>query len=190
MKTIRLTCENGETDNLLTHLSGKVFHLTTYAAFSAIRKTGKILHNKDGQFNVNIGSKNSFGRLMGYVCLFDLQNHRPQVLERILFDYNFLGPSWFQQEKNGWIVSHLAYFILDSAYEDQIIPNSRAREHLKQTERYYQYIPDGEVWIENHVPLEWIETVILARVLSPAPARDSLASILRRLDAEPHIPNQ
>jgi hypothetical protein len=184
MKTIRLTCQNDETGGLLAHLKGKVFHLTTLSAFTAIRKTGKILHNKDCRFELNTGSENSFGRSMGYVYLFDLQNYSAEVIESILDNYYFLDPHWFAKTKRGWVVSQLAYSLLDPAYYKRIILNSTQNDHCKATGKFLQYIPHGEVWIDNHVPLDWIETVLLANIRRPAPARNTLAGILRRIERE------
>lgn len=190
MKIIRLTCQNSETAGLLAHLKGKVFHLTTLSAFTAIRKTGKILHNKDCRFELNTSSKNSFGRLMGYVCLFDLQNDSAEVIQNILSSYYFLGPTWFEKTKKGWIVSQLAYLLLDPAYYDRIILNSWVHDHYRETGTYLQWIPHGEVWIDNHVPLDWIETVILANIRRPAPAKDTLAGIHHRMEREHRKPKK
>lgn len=181
MKIVRLTCHNRQTDELLAHLTGKVFHLTTLSAFTAIRKSGQILHNKDWRFELNTSSSNSFGRLMGYVCLFDLRNHTAEVYERILNDYYFLGPNWFERPKNGWIVSRLAYLVLDPAYYDRIIPNRTVHEHYRETAKYHHFIPHGEVWIRDHVPIDWIATVILANMKRPL-AKDSLEAICHEME--------
>lgn len=101
------------------------------------------------------------------MCLFDLRNQSPEVLQRILDDYYFLGPPWFEETRKGWRVSQLAYLVLDPAYYDQIIPNAKVHDHSRETGKYRHYIPHGEVWMDGHVPLEWIETVILAKILKP-----------------------
>jgi hypothetical protein len=167
METIRLACHNRKIDELLAHLRGKIFHLTTFSAFTAIRKTGKILHNKDGRFGLNTTLDFRFGRLMGNVCLFDLRDHSAEVSQRILDDYYFLDPTWFQEVKNGWIIYQVAYLVLDPASYEKIIPNHKVHEHGGETGKYLHFIPHGEVWIDDHVPLDWIETVILANLKRP-----------------------
>jgi hypothetical protein len=64
-----------------------------------------------------------------------------------------LGPHWFAKTKRGWVVSQLAYLLLDPAYYNRIILNSTQSDHCKATGKFLQYIPHGEVWIDNHVPL-------------------------------------
>lgn len=181
MKKIRLTYENGDTNDLRARLKGKVFHLTKYSSFTAIRRTGKILHNKDGRFGINTSSDNSFGRLMGYVCFFDLREHSNEIIERIHDDYPFSGPPWFERTRNGWTTSHIAYLLLNQVYYDRIIPNRTVHDYYNSTGQYLHFVPYGEVWIKDHVPLDWIESVILVSKKTRAPEPTSLAGILRTI---------
>jgi len=142
MKEITVACPRRDTTGLLNHLRRKVFHVTTLSAYRTIRETGKILHNKDRRFELNTGSENSFGRLMGYVCLFDLRNDPPDLIQ-LLECYNFLGPRWFGKQKNSWIVSELAYLLLDPSCYNRIIPNSRVHDHYKATGQFFNMIPHG-----------------------------------------------
>lgn len=181
MKEMVVPCRRGDTERLLAHLRGKVFHLTSLSAYRAIRETGKILHNKDSRFDLNTSSENSFGRLMGYVCLFDLRNDSPDLIQHVLSCYYFLDPLWFQKQKGSWIISELAYLLLNPSFYDKIVPNSRAGDHYNATEQWLQRIPRGEVWMEDHVPLEWVDTVILTRRVKRAPAPNSLLGLVQRI---------
>lgn len=161
---ILITCEDGDTDPLLANLMGRVFHLTPTASYDAIRRTGKVLHNRDGNYELNTSSQFSYGRMNGYVCLFDLRENNEKILEEIKFRYPLLYPSWFSIEKDGWDITEVTYLLLNPGYYSAIIPNSAApppTEHCK-------HIRPGEVWIEDHIPLEWIDTVILATRRHPA----------------------
>lgn len=189
MRTIRLTCHNKKTDALLTHLTGKVFHLTTFSAFTAIRKSRMILHNKDCRFKLNTTSDTSFGRLSGYVCLFDLRNHSAEVSEHIIHNYNYLDPTWFEKARNGWMVSRLAYLVLDPAHYENLIQNSAQNDYYKTTGKFLHFIPHGEVWIDNHVPLDWIDTVILADMRRPL-VKDSLEWIFCEIEKNRRKPKK
>jgi hypothetical protein len=181
MKTIRLTCHNRKTDALLAHLTGKVFHLTTFSAFTAIRKSRMILHNKECRFKLNTTSDISFGRLMGYVCFFDLRNHSAEVSEHIIHNYNFLGPTWFENARKGWLVSRLAYLILNPIHYENLIHSSAQNDYYKTTGKYLHFIPHGEIWIDDHVSLDWIDTVILADMRRPL-VKGSLEWMCREIE--------
>jgi hypothetical protein len=170
MKKICLTCEDRATDPLRANLQDRVFHLTTAAAFTEIEREGKVLHNRENRFALNTSSKNSFGRLMGYVCLFDLRHHSQDVLDEIQDNYNFLGPSWFEIERDPLMVSELTYLLLHKDFYDQLIPNHAAFDHLRDTGEYLHYVPHGETWIKESLPLGWVDTVIfvtLRRSIDP-----------------------
>lgn len=158
---------DGKSDLLLARLEDQVFHLTTATAFTEIKKTGGVLHNKEGRYGLNTSSERSFGRLMGYVCLFDLRDHSKETLKRILDDYYFLGPSWFEMARGAFKVAELRYLILHKNYYDRIIPNHAALDHLRTTGKYLHFVPNGEVWIEEQLPLEWIDTVISVTIRRP-----------------------
>lgn len=170
MKKIRLICENGETESLQAMLKEKVFHLTTAAAFTEIERDGKVLHNRENRFPLNTSSQKSFGRLMGYVCLFDLRHHSQDIVDEIQGNYNFLGSSWFEIERDTEMVSELTYLILHEDFYDEVIPNRAALDHLKETGQYLHFVPHGETWIKECLPLCWVDTVIfstLRRSISP-----------------------
>ncbi len=167
MKIVDIACQVGETDDLLARLRGRVFHLTTQAAYDAILKSGAILHNKDEKFRLNTSSENSFGRLMGYVCLFDIRNDSSEHIDHVLSCYYFLRPQWFGELQEDGTVWKLAYLILDSNHHDRLIPYAKVHDHHRTTGKFLQAIPNGEVWIEDRIPVDWIEEVLLVTIILP-----------------------
>jgi hypothetical protein len=182
MKKISLICEDGETESLRAMLKGHVFHLTTAAAFAEIEREGKVLHNRENRFALNTSSERSFGRLMGYVCLFDLRHHNQDVLDEIQGNYNFLGPSWFEIERDAGMASELTYLILHEEFYNQLIPNHAAFDHLRDTGEYLHYVPHGETWIKESLPLGWIDTVIIVTFRrSIGPLEQAIRASYRKL---------
>jgi hypothetical protein len=180
MRVVNISSKNGDTSDLLAALKGRVFHLTTQSIYDAILKLGEIVHNKDERFELNTSPQNSFGRLMGYVCFFDLRNDSPELLSRTLECYYFLGPSWFGNLSEAWTEWDLAYLILDPAYYDRLLPNNKVHEHYKETGKFLHAIPGAEVWIEDRVPITWIESVLLANIRKAAPERNSWDGLIHR----------
>ena len=70
MKIERLKIDKREL--LMDRLVGRVFHLTTRAAYEEMQQIGNILNNQSECYPINTSSQNSYGRLHGCVCLFDL----------------------------------------------------------------------------------------------------------------------
>ncbi len=156
-------------DALLNRLVGRVFHLTTLSSYREIHKSGAIYNNKSECYPIYTGSQNSYGRLLGCVCLFDLQENNTQIIQNTLDCYYFLGPSWFSKHGRKYITWDIAYLFLNPKYYNQLIPNSRLHDHYRQTEQYLQAVPKSEVWIENSIPLLWIESVLLVKIKEPVP---------------------
>lgn len=165
----KLRCENDRDerllatykDSLLASLKGTVFHITSEAALDLIKKSGAIEHNKGKRFKLNTNSEMSFGRLMGWVCLFDLRHATPELITDTLNSYNFfLPPGDLGRE----ISNVLAYLILDSTYFDRLIPYELHNNHVRKTGQYPMAIPKVETWIADKVPLTWIKKVILASI--------------------------
>ena len=148
-------------ERLLAALHGTVFHLTSQHAFNLIKASGAIEHNKEKRFKLNTNSEMSFGRLMGWVCLFDLRNPTPERITDTLDRYNFLLPpgDLGRETSNG-----LAYFILDSTYYDRLIPYEKFNEHFRNTGQFPMAVPKVETWIANRLPLTWIKKFILASI--------------------------
>ena len=152
--------------NFFNHLKGEVFHLTARFRYDSILQSGKILNNQNNQFVINPGSKESFGRSKGWVCLFDLRKSTPQLINSIVEHYNF---EWFSETEGNKKVYDLACFILDSNYYCRIIPNSRAP-------RGEQNIRNAEVWIDECVPIFWIKKVLFVKVSMPIPPIEKFCS--------------
>jgi hypothetical protein len=162
-------------------LVGEVFHLTTKESYEKIKECGAILNNQSGHFTVNCSSGKSFGRLLGYVCLFDLRTDA-EIIEHTLDNYYFLGPRWLSKRGRKYITWDLAYLFLDPQYYRQLIPNSRVHDYYRKTGEYHLAVPKSEVWVENSIPLSWIKKVLLVKMREPVPERNSLAGMANRLD--------
>jgi hypothetical protein len=178
----KLRCENDRDerlwapykDSLLASLKGTVFHLTSQRALGLIKNSGAIEHNKDGRFKLNTASEESFGRLNGWVCFFDLRNASSELITDTLDRYDFLRPpgdlgrnSHEDRKEYG-----LAYLILNSTFHNHLIPYEKFNEHVKNTGHYLQRIPYVETWIADRVSITWIEKVILANFGGPMTANE------------------
>jgi len=167
MKIERLNLEDRQP--LLDRLIGHVFHLTTRVEYEGIRKVGEVSNNESGCFPINTGSQNSYGRRHGYVCLFDFRENDSQTINNTRSCYEFLGPHWFAAHGRKYITLNLVYLFLDPQYYDHIIPNSRAHDHYKATGEFLQAISGSEVWIENRIPISWIQKTLLVKIREPMP---------------------
>ena len=164
-----------DTEILLHRLTGNVFHLTPRASYEQICKTGEILNNKSGCFPINTSSQNSYGRLQGCVCLFDLRNATPEIIQNTLDCYYFLGPSWFCKQGRKYDSWDLVYLFLDPQYYDRLIFGSRVHDHYRETGKFLQFIPKAEAWIENKIPLEWINKALIVKIKKPLPDKTTPA---------------
>lgn len=177
MDLIQLTCEEGETDTLLAELKGRVFHFTP--SFSEIKQSGRVLNNKDGHLPINTSSNDSFGRNMGYVCLFDFRDRSEEELDAVHSNYAFLFPQHFEKAQNDWETFEAAYLILHPDYYDKLIPNDWGSKYNAENP-FLDFIPKAEVWIKDHLPLEWIDTALLV-TFHRRPVFDPLADALRTI---------
>jgi len=141
---------------LLEHLVGNVFHLTATDAFSAIRRDGMVGQNRDGRFPLNCGSQKSFGRLHGYVCLFDLRDASPAriSLARTLCD--FLYPEWLTGDRD----RNPAYLVLRPEAWHRLVPNASAYYACRAGNRILKYLPGAECWYPGNLPLQDIGEVL------------------------------
>jgi len=186
MQIVKIQIHNGDPDIHLDYLKGQVFHVTTQVAYDAILKSGKIWNNRDKKFKLNTSSQESFGRHMGYVCLFDLRNMCPDVIEPVsrYGSYNFLRPLWFKQLRNDCNNWNLAYLILNPLYYDQLIPYEKIHEYPQERGMCRMAIPKIEAWIKDCVPLTLIVKIILVTINRAAPDRKSLGGMLHQIDFE------
>ncbi len=173
MKEINLICEDENTEPLLALLRGRVFHRTTAEAFTSIKRVGKVLHNRDKSLGTNTGSTNCFGGFHGLVCLLDLRDQNSETLDETLGRYAFLSPHLFETYGHTWTVAKVVYLLLHQDYldEEHIISNHAAVEYHR-TNPHLNYVPKTEVWIKDHIPLDWIDTSIFVTFRRPAPPYD------------------
>lgn len=182
MQIIEIEYSNGNQHELLLLLKGTVFHVTTQNSYESIVKCGMICNNKDSKFNLNTASQNSFGRLTGYVCLFDLRNKADDTIDDILEKYNFLRPSWFERYYENYSEWNLAYFILSPTYHDKLIPYEKALEDYSTSGIWPHAVPHAETWVSDHIPLKWISKVYLVVIKQRAPAQGTHARALYEIE--------
>mgnify|MGYP001558722902 CR=1 FL=1 len=165
MKTTSLKFINDDLHKvLLPLLEDTIFHMSTQEAYRQIIEDGKIKNNRDGQYQLNAMSDNSFGRKRGYICLFNFKDHDRAIVKETLVDYYyFLDPDWFRRYYEDRVESKLAYFILHSKCYHLIIGNEVAKESGDQ------YVPKTECWMENEISLDHIDNVLLATVINSIP---------------------
>lgn len=141
---------------LLDRLLGTVFHLTSEDAFRAIVRDGGIGHNRDGRFPLNCGSPRSFGRLHGYVCLFDLRNPSPARISLARELCDFLYPDWLTGERAG----NPVYLVLRPEAWNRLVPNASAYYVCRASTRTLKYLPGAECWYPGNLPLQDIRAVL------------------------------
>jgi hypothetical protein len=175
MNKTRLVCEDGHTERLLALLKGRVFHRTTAEAFTSIKRVGKVLHNRDKSFGTNTGSANCFGGFHGLVCLLDLRDENPETLEETQGLYPFLSPHLFETYQHTWTVAKVVYLLLHPNYlDDEHIISNHAAVEYHRTNPYLNYVPKTEVWVKDHIPLDWIDTAIFVTFRRQAPPFDPI----------------
>lgn len=162
-------------EDLLSRLRGEVFHLTSEQSFEKIKNDGFIFHNREGRFELNTSSENSFGREQGWICLFDLRDKSDEEIEETLTKYYFLGPSWFCEYEIEFSQMKLAYLILDCNYYDKLILNEAARKSLTEKRRPIMYVPGTECWYPGDLPLSFIRETILVNIVQDAPKHNRFA---------------
>ena len=145
-------------NDLLRHLTGKIFHVTTATAFDHIQRDKVIFHNKSGRLPIHTSSENSYGRKNGWICLFDLRSHNDKIIRDALLKYDFLRPSWLVDHKMEQTESHLTYLFLKPTSYSDLIPNS-------QGQPYAFYVPHVECWYPGDMSLEHIDSVLFVRIV-------------------------
>ena len=149
-------------NDLLRHLTGRIFHVTTATAFDYIQEDNYIFHNKSGRLPIHRSSENSYGRKNGWVCLFDLRNQSNETIRDALIKYDFLRPNWLVDHKLEQTESHLTYLFLKPASYSEIIPNS-------QGQPYAFFVPQVECWYPGDMPLGHIDSVLFVRIVENVP---------------------
>ncbi len=154
---------------LLPHLRGKVFHVTSRNKYEAILISGGIMNNRDGFHGINTSSLHSYGRLRGYVCLFDLRNFNEEMISEVLEKYNFLRPAWFGKMRPTFEEWNLTYLLLSPSNYQNLISYDAASHEIGVNGNGSLAIRKAEAWIPERIPLEWIETIYNVRVICHAP---------------------
>jgi hypothetical protein len=104
-------------DRLLPELMGRVFHVTTRAAFAKIIQTGAIEPNHDGSLGYNYEQDaNSYFRRRGCVSVVDLRAVAAEDLELGLSRYYFLNLSFVSNRPTFLIISPSCHQRLISWY--------------------------------------------------------------------------
>jgi hypothetical protein len=144
----------------------KVFHVTTTVAYGRILKEGFIIGNQDEKYPLNAGSLKSFGRRLGWICLFDLRGKSDKQIEDALTAYYFLAPGWFKEYFRDYTESRLVYLFVSATYHDQLAPNQEGRKSWNDSSGYVQYIPNVECWFPGQMSIGLIEKAICVRIRS------------------------
>ncbi len=163
----KITCNNSDLRaRVLPLLRGQVFHVTKLQTFDSIRTTGSIKNNRDGQFRFTYGqSANSYGRVRGWVSLFDLRNATDAEIDEALLKYYFLNP-FFDES------THVYLFISECAW-----PYLISWERAKQEKAWKEmFIPDVETWYPGDIPISLVSDALVVTVQT---REDSLVAQLR-----------
>ena len=155
-ETIIQTSDDTDRKRLLKRLLGTVFHLTTADAFPGIVRDGRVGHNRNGQYPLNCGSQRSFGRLHGYVCLFDLRNASPAKISLARELCDFLYPDWLTGDR----AENPVYLVLRPEACHRLVPNASAYYACRAGGRALKYLPGAECWYPGNLPLEDIGEVL------------------------------
>jgi len=139
---------------LLPLLLGKVFHVTTKDACSAIMAEKTIKNNMKGDYKFRFPqSENSYGRKRGYICLFDLRSATTQQIQDALMKFYFLNP--FRNKSDPY------FFIVSSSAWSQLIDTSVAKSEIGFKE---MWIPDVECWFPKDLSLDHVDEVIEVKI--------------------------
>ena len=160
---------------LLPELVGQVFHVTRYAAYEHIVQSGFIHSNSDGSFGEPFpGSRNSYGRAKGYVCLFDFCDKTPEAISWALDCCNFL-------EANH-LGDRIAILLMAAELFDSLIPASSAFASGGQDKLW---VPEVECWYPGSIPLHFIAEVLDVSVVRTPVEKGSLVEAILAANALP-----
>ncbi len=161
---------------LLPGLVGQVFHVTRYAAYEHIVKSGFIHSNADSSFGESFpGSRNSYGRAKGYVCLFDFRDKPPEAISWGLDCCNFL-----EANHRG---DRIAILLMTAGLFDSLIPASSAFASGGQGKLW---IPEVECWYSGSIPLHFVAEVLDVSIVRTPVAKGSLVEAILAANALPH----
>ena len=170
MKTESITLHADELrSELLPLLLGRVFHVTTHAAFEKICADGKICVNTDGSLTPSAYYRNAYFRSHGCVSVCDLRFAGPEQVDQALRAYYFLNPEADRAAP--------AFLFLNS----QSYPQLRSwREQGKSREFDKAIVPHIEAGFPDQIPLEFLDQALLVNVVHPPP-NEHLAALRARI---------
>ncbi|MDI6727158.1 MAG: hypothetical protein QMD32_09320, partial [Smithellaceae bacterium] len=154
---------------LLPQLEGRVFHVTTRAAYQGILETGTINLNQDGSLGYTFGqSETSYFRRRGCISVVDLREVKQEELDDGLLKYYFLNPSFAKNKP--------VFLQLSPSTYATLIPWSRWKDEQAWGEMVVPYIESGYA---GSIGIGSVEEVILADIMNP---QGQLEKILRQVE--------
>jgi hypothetical protein len=145
-------------DEVLPKLLGKIFHITSASGLNGIIQEGAILPNADDQFPSTYGqSRNSVGRHINAVCLFDLRDISSEDLQWTL-DCFSLGPHSLGDT--------VVFLFLDQNFANKLIYPS---DLDPETRSNGIYIPKSECWYPQRLPLNHVECEMTVKIIRRPP---------------------
>ena len=143
--------------NVLPLLKNKVFHVTSFNSYKSIIKDGCIKNNKNRDYSYTFPqSEISYGRLRGYICLFDLRNISDEIIEdqRKCLDFLIFEPIKYKS---------IAYFIISPTKYSKIISFSDACKNINLRQKPEMIIPKVESFYPENINIEYVEQIIIVK---------------------------
>ncbi len=149
----RITVKRGDLEDVvLPRLIGTVFHATPVPNFEAIKASGVIRSNQDGQLSFTYPqSQNNYGRRRGYVCLFDLRDVPDGELRDALMKFYFLNHA----PRKG----HPVFLFLDREEYGKLIPWTVTKGNYKEV-----VIPYVESWYPSDLSVSALASALAVTV--------------------------
>lgn len=149
---------------VLPRLLGSVFHVTSGRALRDITAARAVYSNGDGRFPFTFPqSQNSYGRMRGWVCLFDFRNVSGETIRDASVKFNFLKPT----------KADPVFLFLDPCRFEQLVPWTHAPVGA-------MVIPHVETWYPGNLPVAGLAHA-LAVTIEEDDADSSYRGIMRRL---------
>lgn len=151
---------------ILSIVKGRVFHITSRLASSSIQNDMAIKPNKNGEYNINVGSEKSFGRLNNYICFFDFRLASEKEIEVAHKCYPFTRPPWFTVINQVVSSTEIDFYFLKANNYVDLIPNVAAKVAC-ELGKIANYIPKVEVWLPGLCPLSNISEIVQVNIVTP-----------------------
>jgi hypothetical protein len=138
---------------VLPRLIGQVFHITSGDRFERILNDGAVLPNPDGSLDNTLSQVGSIGRDLGLVCLFDLRDKAPDVIESGLSCFGYLAPAP--------LGSDIVILVLKASLNPQLLQWEDLRHRVAIGAGH---IPHLECWHDGPIPVAAIAWAFRLRV--------------------------